>query len=220
MRRPIGYFCPDGACAFELLGSGLLASRWPTTQPAHQGRHRRRRRRPHGWPRQARRCASLGLRRREGGECQQANRGENNFHGRSPRLQWSSGSSPWKRASSVRTDSAALEPATAPSSPVAHRLHWQNCNLQGCEPRWMIFMIEERSYEIAQGMARDKLLTVQFPTCRQSMIKLLQEREIMLVGYPRIRTKVGTLIWHETLRKRVVGGAGANRGAKQWQLRS
>jgi len=26
MRRPIGYFCPDGACAFELLGSGLLAS--------------------------------------------------------------------------------------------------------------------------------------------------------------------------------------------------
>ena len=25
-RRPIGYFCPDGACAFELLGSGLLAS--------------------------------------------------------------------------------------------------------------------------------------------------------------------------------------------------
>lgn len=23
---PIGYFCPDGACAFELLGLGLLAS--------------------------------------------------------------------------------------------------------------------------------------------------------------------------------------------------
>jgi hypothetical protein len=26
MRRPIGYFCPDGACAFESLGLGLLAS--------------------------------------------------------------------------------------------------------------------------------------------------------------------------------------------------
>src|ERR1700730_16673610 len=25
---------PDGACAFELLGSGLLASWWPTAQPA------------------------------------------------------------------------------------------------------------------------------------------------------------------------------------------
>src|SRR6202035_1281817 len=34
MRRPIGYFRPDGACAFELLGSGLLASWWPTAQPA------------------------------------------------------------------------------------------------------------------------------------------------------------------------------------------
>src|ERR1700738_5240729 len=34
MRRPIGYFRPDGACAFELLGSGLLASWWPTAHPA------------------------------------------------------------------------------------------------------------------------------------------------------------------------------------------
>ena len=26
MRRSIGYFCSDGACALELLGLGLLAS--------------------------------------------------------------------------------------------------------------------------------------------------------------------------------------------------
>jgi hypothetical protein len=26
MRRPIGYCFPEGACAFELLGFGLLAS--------------------------------------------------------------------------------------------------------------------------------------------------------------------------------------------------
>jgi hypothetical protein len=25
-RGPIGYFCPDGTCAFEFLGLGLLAS--------------------------------------------------------------------------------------------------------------------------------------------------------------------------------------------------
>ena len=49
--------------------------------------------------------ASLGLRRREGGECQQANRGV-------PRSQWSDGSSPWRRACSVRSDFAEL--ATTP----------------------------------------------------------------------------------------------------------
>ena len=44
----------------------------------------------------------------------------------------------------------------------------QNCYLRGCEQRWMIFVIEERSYELSlRGMARDKLLTVQFPTRRR-----------------------------------------------------
>jgi hypothetical protein len=52
--------------------------------------------------------APLCLSRREGGECQQANRCENHFHGRSPRSKWSDGSTPWMRASSVRTDFAAL----------------------------------------------------------------------------------------------------------------
>src|SRR5271165_5992243 len=46
--------------------------------------------------------ASLGLRRREGGECQQANGGENCFHGCSPKSGLSDGSSRWGRASSVQ----------------------------------------------------------------------------------------------------------------------
>jgi hypothetical protein len=37
--------------------------------------------------------ASLGLRRRDRGKCQQANGGENRLHGRSPRSRWSDGSS-------------------------------------------------------------------------------------------------------------------------------
>jgi hypothetical protein len=39
--------------------------------------------------------AALGFRRRDRGECQQANRCENCFHGRSPRPGWSDGSSRW-----------------------------------------------------------------------------------------------------------------------------
>ena len=99
MRCPIGYFCPEGACAFE-SGFGLVGF----VMADHT----------------ARRSAELAvashvagnaaddgaldaplcLRRREGGECQQANRGENHFHAHSPRSRWPNGSSPWKRASS------------------------------------------------------------------------------------------------------------------------
>ena len=48
----------------------------------------------------------------------------------------------------------------------AHR----HCYLRGCEPRWMIFVIDERSSELPlRGKARDKLSTAQFPTHRQCM---------------------------------------------------
>jgi hypothetical protein len=42
--------------------------------------------------------------------------------------------------------------------------HLQNCYLRGCAQRWMIFVTDERSFELSlRGKARDKLSTVQFP---------------------------------------------------------
>jgi len=73
MRRPIGYFCPDGACASSCWGRAC----WLRDGRPHIPPQRRACR---GQPCGRRRTddgaldASLGLRRREGGECQQAKR--------------------------------------------------------------------------------------------------------------------------------------------------
>ena len=50
----------------------------------------------------------------------------------------------------------------------------------------MIFVIEERSYELSlRGMSARKAIDCAVPHAPPvHMIKLLQEREIMLVGYP------------------------------------
>ena len=57
------------------------------------------------------------------------------------------------------------------SDALASARHPQNYYLQGCEPGWIIFAIEERSYKLSlRGMTREKLLSVQFPTRRQCIL--------------------------------------------------
>ena len=71
------------------------------------------------------------------------------------------------------------------SDALASARHRQNCYLQGCEPRWMIFIMEERSYELSlRGMAREAIDCAVPHAPLVLMSKLLQEREITLAGYP------------------------------------
>ena len=69
---------------------------------------------------------------------------------------------------------------------LASARHRQNWYLQGCEPRWIIFVIGERSYELSlRGNDTRKAIDCAVPHAPPvHMIELLQVREITLVGYP------------------------------------